>query len=55
MAIKTDDASTLQEIDEALNYLVETLRTTPNPKSFMAIIDELLDARNEMNGNEAIS
>lgn len=48
MAVVTDDASTLEEIDEALGFLVDTLRTQPNTESFMAMVDELLDARNGM-------
>lgn len=48
MAVVTDDASTLEEIDEALGFLVNTLRQQPKPESFLAMVDELLDARNEM-------
>jgi len=36
---------TVAEIDEALGYLVDTLRQQPNPDVFMSIVDELLDAR----------
>jgi hypothetical protein len=45
MAVLTDDASTIEEIDEALGFLYETLRSRADHESFMAIIDELLEAR----------
>lgn len=48
MAVLTDDASTLEEIDEALGFLVDTLRSQANQETFMAMVDELLDARNGM-------
>jgi hypothetical protein len=39
---------TLAEIDEALGYLVDTLRQQPDRDVFMCIVDELLDARLEL-------
>lgn len=48
MAVLTDEASTLEEIDEALGFLVNTLRSQSDRESFMSMVDELLDARNEM-------
>lgn len=39
---------TLAEIDEALGYLVDTLRQQPDRDVFMGIVDELLDARLEL-------
>jgi hypothetical protein len=45
MRVLTDDANTIEEIDEALGFLHETLRSQANQESFMAIIDELLEAR----------
>ena len=45
MAVLTDDASTIEEIDEALGFLYETLQSRADHESFMAIIDELLEAR----------
>jgi len=39
---------TLAEIDEALGYLVDTLRQQPDRNVFMCIVDELLDARLEL-------
>jgi RNA binding exosome subunit len=48
MRVLADDATTISEIKEAFTFLCETLQSQPNKESFMAIIDELLDARNEM-------
>lgn len=48
MAVLTDDATTVAEIKEAFRFLCETLQSQPDRDSFMAIIDELLDARNEL-------
>jgi hypothetical protein len=48
MAVLTDDATTIAEIKEAFRFLCETLQSQPDRDSFMAIIDELLDARNEL-------
>lgn len=49
MAVMVDkQIHTIADIDEALGYLVETLRQQPNPETFLAIVDELLDARNEI-------
>ena len=46
--IVDEDSISLSEIDEALGYLRQTLKDTGDKDSFMAIVDELLDARNEM-------
>lgn len=46
--IVDEDSTSLSEIDEALGYLVQTLKDAGDKDSFMAIVDELLDARNEM-------
>jgi hypothetical protein len=43
--IKVVESDTVADIDEALSYLVETLKTCLNRSQFMAIVDELLDER----------
>jgi len=43
--IKVTDSDTIADIDEALSYLVETLKTCLNRSEFMAIVNELLDER----------
>jgi hypothetical protein len=43
--IKVVESDTVADIDEALSYLVETLKTCLNRRQFMAIVDELLDER----------
>jgi hypothetical protein len=43
--IKVAESDTIADIDEALSYLVETLKTCLNRSKFMAIVDELLDER----------
>lgn len=43
--IKVVESDTIADIDEALRYLVEALKTCPNRSQFMAIVDELLDER----------
>lgn len=48
MAVQTDEPVSVVEIDEALGYLVETLRQVPDQSQFMAIVDELLDKRLEI-------
>ena len=48
MFAPNDEPETVAEIDEALGYLVETLRQVPDQSLFMAIVDELLDKRLEI-------
>jgi hypothetical protein len=43
--IKVVESDTVADIDEALSYLVETLKTCLNRSQFMAIVDALLDER----------
>lgn len=43
--IKVVETDTIQDIDEALTYLSETLKTQHNPQQFMSIVDALLDER----------
>jgi len=43
--IKVAESDTIADIDEALSYLVETLKTCQNRTQFMVIVDELLDER----------
>jgi hypothetical protein len=43
--IKVADSDTIADIDEALAFLVETLKTQLDRKAFMTIVDELLDER----------
>jgi len=43
--IKVAESDTIADIDEALSYLVETLKTCLNRPQFMVIVDELLDER----------
>ena len=43
--IKVLDSDTIADIDEALTFLCETLRSHTNRQQFMAIVDELLDER----------
>ena len=43
--IKVAESDTIADIDEALSYLVQTLKTCLNRPQFMAIVDALLDER----------
>ena len=45
--IKVAEGDTVADIDEALSYLVETLKTCLNPDAFLEIVDALLDERLE--------
>lgn len=45
--IKVAEGDTIADIDEALSYLVETLKTCLNPDAFLEIVDALLDERLE--------
>lgn len=47
MAIQVDTSDTIEDIDEALAFLVETLKAQSNPQQFMSIVDALLDERLE--------
>ena len=48
MAVNTDEPVSLEELDEALSHLCETLHRIPDRPKFMGIVDELLDKRLEM-------
>ena len=48
MAVNTDEPVTIDELDEALSHLCDTLHRVPNQAEFMGIVDELLDKRLEM-------
>jgi len=43
--IKVAESDTIADIDEALSYLVETVKTQSDGQSFKAMVDELLDER----------
>ena len=48
MAVNTDEPVSLEELDEALSHLCDTLHRVPDHAKFMGIVDELLDKRLEM-------
>ena len=48
MAVNTDEPVSIEELDEALGYLSDTLQQTADRPKFMGIVDELLDKRLEM-------
>ena len=48
MAVNTNEPVSLEELDEALSHLCDTLHRVPDHAKFMGIVDELLDKRLEM-------
>lgn len=48
MAVNADEPVSIEELDEALGYLSDTLQQTADRPKFMDIVDELLDKRLEM-------
>lgn len=44
-SIQISESDSIKDIDEALTYLCDALKSTTNRDLFMSIVDDLLDAR----------